>query len=82
MIKIKMTKFNKTEEIFLERVVLTLVKENKKPTSENIEQAIKNILIRDRELYKQKDKVCKVVGGIVWNKIQKKEIDRKTLNSI
>jgi len=77
-----MTKFNKTEEIFLERVVLTLVKENKKPTSENIEQAIKNILIRDRELYKQKDKVCKVVGGIVWNKIQKKEIDRKTLNSI
>ena len=65
-------KFNKTEEIFLERVVLTLVKEKKEPTSENIEKTIKNILKRDRELYKQKDKVCKVVGGIVWNDIQKK----------
>jgi len=50
-------KFNKTERIFLERVALTLVKEKKEPTSENINQAIKNILIRDKEFYKQKDKV-------------------------
>jgi predicted dithiol-disulfide oxidoreductase (DUF899 family) len=71
--------FNKTEEIFLERVVLSLVKENKKPTSQNIEQAIKNILKRDKELYKQKDKVCKVIGNIVWGNIQKQEINKKVL---
>ena len=72
-------KFNRTEEIFLERVVLSLVKEGKEPTSQNIEQAIKNILKRDRELYKQKDKVCKVVSNIVWGNIQKQEISKKVL---
>lgn len=75
-------KFNRTEKVFLERVILSLVEENKKPTSHNIEQAIKNILIRDKELYRNKDKVCKAVSSIVWNNIQKKEIDKKTLNFI
>lgn len=74
--------FNKTEEIFLQRVVLTLVKEKKEPTSQNIEQAIKDILNRDKQLYKQKEQVCKVVSAMVWNKIKKQEIDKKTIDFI
>jgi hypothetical protein len=74
-------KLNNTEKTFLKRIAFNLIKEGKEPTGNNIEKMMKEILKRDKELYNQKDKVCKILGNIVWGKIQKQEIDRKVLTT-
>jgi len=78
-----MINLKKDEKIILERVALEMIKNNIEPTSDNMVKILKTILKRDRHNVKYEiKKISKILTPTVWGRIQKKEIDKKVINSI